>query len=321
MPRKHFDQAKIDQLAHTGNGALRVRDLIDAGMASQTIAHRCRPNGPWQRILSGIVLSFSGAPSLLHRIQAALLYSGVGAVLTGLAALRLRGFRDLPADRSVHILIPHRRHRKPDSYVITERTRRLPSHGWVQGIPCAPVARAVIDATRRLTAFDTVRAIVAEGVQRDLCQLTELAAEVAAAPRRGSRLPRLAVREVMDGVRSVAEAKARIAIADAALPCPLWNHHVYDEQGEWLGQPDAFWPDLGVVVEIDSRAWHLSPSSWRRTQARQRRMAKYGLIVIPVSPTDLQNDPQRVLQEIATALSNAARRPPPRVTVASPTAL
>ena len=29
-----------------------------------------------------------------------------------------------------------------------------------------------------------------------------------------------------------------------------------------LGVKDAWWPRAGVVAEVDSRAWHLSPEHW-----------------------------------------------------------
>ena len=32
----------------------------------------------------------------------------------------------------------------------------------------------------------------------------------------------------------------------------------------FLARPDAWWLKAGVVVEVDSREWHLSPEDWRR---------------------------------------------------------
>lgn len=42
------------------------------------------------------------------------------------------------------------------------------------------------------------------------------------------------------------------------------------DDGSLVAVPDALWAAAGLVVEIDSRAWHLSPSSYRRTQRRLR---------------------------------------------------
>jgi hypothetical protein len=306
-------------LARRG-GVGRCAELIRLGMPSSTIDYRVRPGGPWERVLPGVVQTFRGRPSLVQASHAALLYARTGAVVTGLSALRLHGFRDLPADRRVHLLIPHRRQRSSTGFVLIERTIRLPDHRWIRGIACAPVARAVIDATRRLRDFDEVRALVAEAVQRHKCTLGELADELAKAQIRGTRLPRRALREVMAGVRSVAEAKARARLAAERIPQPVWNCHLLDAAGRWIAQPDAVWPELGVVLEIDSFAWHTSPYDALRTRARRRRMTKLGHLVIEISPTEFFNDPDAIIAEILETLATAARRPVPILRLVPPDA-
>lgn len=137
---------------------------------------------------------------------------------------------------------------------------------------------------------------------------------------RGSKLVRIVLREAVVGVRSVAEAKARDAIRRARLPEPLWNHDIYTPDGRWLARPDATWKELGVVLEIDSMEWHLSPAAYRKTQARQRRLAKHGLIVIPIAPSDFDHRPEAVLAEIRATLEMAKGRLLPRSPFARPPA-
>lgn len=110
------------------------------------------------------------------------------------------------------------------------------------------------------------------------------------------------------GVRSVAEAKVRTILRSAGLPEGLWNHDLYDANGQWLGRPDAIWLEVGVVLEIDSMAWHLSPQAYRKTQARQRRLTKAGLLVIPVAPNAVFADPAGFLAELRATLAAAAAR-------------
>lgn len=319
MPRRsRVDQHALDTLVHKRAGVVRTSELFRLGLPAATLSYRWRPGGPWQRVLPGIVITFSGPVTRPQRLTAALLYAGGGAILTGVTALREWGFRDVPADDAVHLLVPHRRHRVSAGFALVERTRRLPAHRWRAGHPCAPPARAVIDACRRICKLDQVRAIVAEAVQRQFCGLAELLRECADAQIRGTKLPRFVLQEIADGVRSVAEAKARSLLGRSGLPAARWNHDVFDEQGRWLGRPDAAWPDLGVVLEIDSLAWHLSPASYRRTQARQRRMTKHGLLVIAATPSDLAERPAAVLADIRQTLEVAKTRPTPRITVRAP---
>lgn len=319
MPRRRkIDQHALDTLVARRQGVVRGGELERLGIARQTISYRTAVDGRWQRILPGIVATHNGPTTITQRLIAAHLYAGTGSVLTGLTALRLYGVRAAANCTTAHLLIPHDRRRASRSYVVVERTRRLPSHRWRIALPCSPVARATIDAARRMDSIDTVREVVAEVVQRNLCGVSDLIFELRAAPSAGSRVPRQVVREIAAGIRSVAEAKLRRALLAAKIVQPLWNREVFTAGDEWLVTPDAVWPDLGVALELDSLAWHLSPQSYRRTQARQRRMTKYGLLVLPVAPGDVETRLGEILDEIRQTLETARRRVPPTLRVRPP---
>jgi hypothetical protein len=313
MPNRNrsVNKALLDALVARRGQVVRTAELKAAGLAESTISYRLRSGGPWQRVLPGVAVLHSGPPTSQERLAAALLYAGGGAMVTGRSALRLYGVRSARANGDVHILVPHKRRRASKDDVVIERSRRLPLHRSVDRIPVSPIARATVDATRRMTDLREVRALVAEVVQRQLCSIAELGEEIKRASVRGSALPRRVLAEVAAGVRSVAEAEARELIRRAGLPHPLWNEDVYDAKGRWLGRPDAFWPDLGLVLEIDSLEWHLSPASYRATQARQRRLAKAGLMVLPVLPSVIRQQPVEFMAELAESMAAAARRTPP----------
>jgi len=74
---------------------------------------------------------------------------------------------------------------------------------------------------------------------------------------------RLALAEVEDGIRSAAEADLRVLVRLAGLPSPLYNAELY-AGGRLVAVADAWWPDAGVAVEVDSREWHFSPGDWSR---------------------------------------------------------
>ena len=75
-------------------------------------------------------------------------------------------------------------------------------------------------------------------------------------------------------------------------------------------QPDAWWPEFGVAVEIDSHEWHMSPQDHTRTLERQRRMVKYGIVMLPFTPRQIRTERAEVLAAIRDTLQGARGRPP-----------
>ena len=215
----------------------------------------------------------------------------------------------------VDVLVPHERRRASTGRVSVKRTTRLPAVQVINGLACAPIARAVVDACRATADLDAVRAMAAEVIQRGLCSVAALVAELRACSTRGSALPRRVMREISAGVRSVAEARARALILRAGLPMPEWNVLLRTPTGHIIASPDAYWAELGVVLEIDSLEWHLSPKQYQRTQARQRRMARFGIVVVPVTPGTVADRPQEFLGEFSDTLSQAVGRRSPDVLV------
>jgi hypothetical protein len=135
------------------------------------------------------------------------------------------------------------------------------------GLPLAPVARALVDAAVPLREADAVRAMFADAVQRGLCTPADLAIELAQVQRPYTALARSVLEEVTDGVRSAAEAWARRLVLRSGLPAPQWNVAVRRADGRLIGVADAWWDDVGLVWEIDSREWHLDPEAHDRTPA------------------------------------------------------
>jgi hypothetical protein len=90
---------------------------------------------------------------------------------------------------------------------------------------------------------------------------------------------------------------------------PLFNAMVFAGD-TFVAKPDAWWPEFGVAVEVDSREWHMSPEDHARTLERQRRMGKHGIVVLPFTPKQIRKQPAAVVAEIRDALASARGRPP-----------
>jgi hypothetical protein len=102
---------------------------------------------------------------------------------------------------------------------------------------------------------------------------------------------------------------------------PLFNPSLY--QGEtFIGRADAWWPDGGVIAEVDSREWHLGPAEWEATMARHSLMGALGIIALHFSPSQIRREPAIVAQRITDALESGRMRPAlPIRTVPCPTSV
>jgi very-short-patch-repair endonuclease len=302
MPRSsQLDKALSATLSRQHHVLSRSQALA-IGMSRDAVLHRVRPGGPWQRLLPGVYLALTGRPTADQKDMAALLYAGPASAITGQAALRgLDISRREPA--VIDVLIPATHHRQATGFVVIHRTRRMPEPVMNEGDRRYTMApRAVADAARYASSLADARAIVASAVQRGRCPLNMLAAELADGGRRDSALLRIVVGEVADGVRSIAEAEFQELIKRAKLPAPLFNAPVRRPDGTLIAIADAWWPEAGLVAEVDSREWHLSPADWAKTMRRHNELTRYGVQVLHFTPGQIRHDPRSVVAAITGAL-------------------
>ena len=272
------------------------------GMTEGALRHRTASAARWQRLLPGVYLAVTGAPTTAQREVAALLYAGRGSVITGAAALRHQGLRG-PGTDKITVLIPAGRTIKSVSFVQVQRTTRMPPVFLTDGpVRVALPPRAAADAARDLTSLHDVRAVIADAVQKNQCPAFLLAEELASGPTAGSALPRRVLAEVSEGIRSVAEAEFRDLIRRARLPRPLFNASIYAGQ-QFLAIADAWWPDAGVVAEVDSREWHLSPADWERTLRRHAAMTAHGILVLHFTPSQIHREGAKVAADLRSAIA------------------
>jgi len=293
------------------DGVASRAQLLGAGIAPATMSRRSRPGGPWRRLLPGVYLLGRGEPTRRQQVRAALLYAGEPSAVTGIEAARRHGVQRLPEDGRVHVLVPHESHVSSRDFLLVERTRRAVSVQSRDGIPVAAPPRCLVDAARRLSRLDEVRALLADAVQRSICGVDDLVAEVTCQGLPGAALPRLVLAEVADGVRSAAEAWARsLVYRSGRVPQPRWNVAVRTREGRLLAVVDAWWDEVALAWQIDSREFHLDPAGYDRTLRRQSALAAAGVIVVHTVPSRLRADSSAVLEEIISAYWQASRRKP-----------
>ena len=302
--------SELSGLLGRQHSVITRRQALTCGLSNDMIARRARSGGPWQRLLPGVYLTVTGTPTQDQLDTAALLYAGPGGTLTGAAALRRHGVRFPPA-KTVDVLVPARRERRSAGYVAIRLTTRLPEQVCYLGpVQFVLPARAVADSARWLGDLESVRATVAAAVQTGLCTIDQLVTELRSGPVQGSAFFRSALAEVTSGIRSSREAEIRDLIKRGRLPLPLFNARLY-RGDELIAVADAWWPEAGVVAEVDSKEWHLSPKDWEKTMSRHARLTALGILVLHFTPRQIRHEPAQVLATISQALASRSDHPQP----------
>ncbi|MEU4951237.1 hypothetical protein [Streptomyces lavendulae] len=300
--------------------ATRHQLTTTAGIPGTTLTSRTRPGGPWQRLLPRVYLLQTGPPDHRQRALAAVLYaaepatdplSGDTAALTGAAALALLGIRDAPAvPADVVIRAPRRLAALPQ--VRPRPTSRWPRTLTVSGIPSTRPVRAAADFAARAAHPDRIRSVLAQVVQAGWCHPHDLHAELRASRLLARPEIRAAASELLAGVRSVAEARARDVLTGTDLPTPLWNARLYTPDGTFLATPDAYWPDEGVALEVDSAEYHYTRDAWHATLRRRLRLEAHGVLVVSATPSMIRDTPAEVIAALRTLLTlTTPRQTPP----------
>ena len=305
-----LDREALERLLIEQFNVISRDQTLATGLSDNALRHRLRSGGPWSKLLPGVYMAVTGMPTTLQQEMAGLLYAGSGSLVTGPAALRCHHIGKVAVD-FIDILVPASTKRLGTGFIRLHRTTRMPERIWQMGpVRYVPPSRAVADAVRDMTGLRDVRAVVADAVQRSRCRVRELAAELGEGPSSGSALFREALADVAEGIRSTAEADLKDLLVKAKIPMPLFNPALYDKDGTFIARPDAWWPELGIAIEVDSREWHLSPEDHENTLARGRRMGRHQIIVMRFTPKQLRSQAASVIEEIRRTLEGAQGRPP-----------
>lgn len=256
----------------------------DLGVGRRGLEHRL-VRRRWRRVHPRV---YATVDSLTERdrMDAALLFAGDGAALSGAAALRASEIPGVAMPATVLVLVPPANRTRSTRGVQVRRTLRpIVPEQWT-GPRRVEVSRAAADESLRLRRIDDVRALVARVVQGGHCTVDELAAELVAGPRQGSAHLRRALEEVGWGVESAPEAKAARILRRAGVTG--WKPNVVLRLPDGTRRRvDFYWAALRAALEIDSREWHVEPEDWSGTWDRHLDLAKAGIAAIHRPPSAL----------------------------------
>ncbi|MEV7778680.1 hypothetical protein [Kitasatospora sp. NPDC088351] len=316
----------LEELAKRQQNVVTASQLRARGVPARVVSEHCRRGGPWRRLLPRVYLLQDEGPTPEQRMWAALLYAAQngreegrreGAVITGTAALALYGFAAAPrltAVTGVDVLVPRQRRLKDAGEVRIRRTERELVARSVQGLACAPVARAVADALCAWTADGAapgvaagprlVREVLREAVHRPdvRCTAGELVAELTESGLIADPAVRAALDELLAAERDVALDRVGEVVDAWLLPAPLAGPELRMRGGTYIAVPDLYWPQAGVAVEVDSELRCVSEGETAWVRGGQQRMEYLGVRVVHLSGARLAADPDAVGAELREAL-------------------
>jgi very-short-patch-repair endonuclease len=279
---------------------------------------RAVQSGRWLEPVPGVVVTHSGELTRWERRLVAVTWAGERGRLSHSTALLLhqarvdepraarrvagvRGSYAQPADAGlVEVSVSHGRHLKSTGFVVVHQTRR-PLGDLVLGrLPVTGAARSAVDVTLSARRRQDVEHVIADVLQKDLTDLTELAAETRALGRLATPWLRQTLTDAMRGMRSVGEADLRRVITAAGLPEPEWNAPVDTPMGVF--HLDAYWPAQRVGAEADGAAFHLSARDWQFDLRRQNAVQGTGVRLMRFPVPRLRGAGQLCGRELWTAL-------------------
>jgi very-short-patch-repair endonuclease len=294
---------RIAAVAERQRGKISREQLRALSISSKAI-HGRTATGLLHREHRGVYAVGHTAPAPLAAETAALLACGEHAALSHHSAALLWNL--IPhGDRSIHVTIRGRHGAHPDG-VHVHRTNRL-TLGEVrieQSLPVTSPARTLIDIATDLDEQTFWWAVNEARVQK---LVTERELEAAAAAARGSRgAPILAAllksQKEPAITRSHAEKRFLWLIRAAQLPTPRANVRLHGSS------VDAYWPDLGVVLEVQSHKFHSSRTAIEKDARKSAKLTAAGLIVVYVTWRQMFDEPYAVVARVAQALAHAEAR-------------
>ena len=296
---------RIIEQALINGGTITVAEAQALGASRQWIARRVDQG--WLERLGNGTLGLRGTGSDWHATLAAACHR-LGAVVSHESAAELY---DLPRlKRGLLIVsVPVRRTNRYPGVEVRQKTDLTPDQVTSRaGLPVTVPARTVIDLAGHLGVARLSR-VVDAAVARRLTSYEELIALFSLIGRRGKpgtqRMRKVMEDRGLGPDLDPTELEQRLfdLIELASLPLP-----VREFEAPWLkpthGRVDLAYPDSRLVIEGDSRLWHMLADAFLTDRERDNLAQLAGWRVLRFTWWDVENRPEYVVSTIRAALSS-----------------
>lgn len=288
-------RARVLRVADLQWGRVSWRQLCELGVPRAKLT-RWILDGYLRRVLPHVYAVGHVAQSVEADLTAAILYAGPGAMLSHATALWWHGLIE-HQPTWIEVSTPRKYKSQPGIKVYGRRTLDPIHH---RRLPTTTVSRALLDFAVTAPVDSVVRAL-AEADYRRVLNQTELRA------LRGPGSAAL-TRALRQHTPELARTKSELERAFRRL-CHQGGIPPYEVDHRMCGiEVDAFWPDLGVVVELDGVQGHATPAQMRRDRRRDLKLRAAGYVVVRYSYDQVFYEPDAVLADLRAVLESAARQ-------------
>ena len=291
-------QRLIVVLADRQHGVGSYEQLIARGMGPDSIQYRTT-TGLFHRLHQGVFALGRKKLTREGHWMAAVLAYGPNALLSHRSAgalWRIATTRQRKIDvttpsakRSRRGIRAHRAQLHPED---------IAKH---DNIPVTSVARTILDLAA-LEPEDRLTRIIENAERLGLFDLRAVDRAMERCPRhRGIGRLRAVLADYRDpgDTRSALERDFLALIKKAEFPPPRVNTLL---AGELV---DIHWPEWGLVIELDSRGFHMNPRVFESDRVRDALLQRHGFRVLRITRKRLDNQPQQVLEDVRALI-----RPP-----------
>jgi len=299
--------AAIAELAAAQHSAFSVQQAYAAGLSSSALYHRHR-RGDLHRPLPGVYRPAGAAQTWYGDVMAAVLWAGPESCASHRTAAALHECDGIARSGLIDVTVPRGRYPRIGG-IATHRSLLLgPADVTiVDSIPATTPARTLVDlglvvpgqALEIALEYYVRRGLVTEG------WLWRRLERLGAPLRPGSRpLVQLLLGRHPDWapLESLLEVLVWDIIRASDLPDPTRQFVVVIDGVKY--RLDFAYPDQLVGVEPAGFRWHSGRLRWGQDLRRAAALAAAGWRIVPVTSTDAQEDPDRIVRLIRRALAH-----------------
>lgn len=297
-------ELKCLRLASTQHGVFSRKQALQCGVSARELSRRCIAKR-FVRVFP-TVFRVEGSPeTYLQRIKALSLWLSSGFAVSHRAAAQLHGFARF-RDEVLEAVCSRNVRKRAGVSVHRVDALHHKDVASVEGMRVTSATRTILDLAPSLGEHD-LRALVDEALRRKWTTLDRLDAAIA---KVGELRPNLAplialIHEYRGGdgpTESELEARALELIDLAGLPRPV-KQRVIRANGR-VRRIDFFWPQFGVVLEVDGFAHHASPKSFEDDRRRNNALVLRRLAVLHWTWRGIHDEAERLLLELTHCLTS-----------------
>jgi predicted transcriptional regulator of viral defense system len=276
--RNQRAKVRVAALAQRQFGRVAWWQVIELGVSASTVT-RWKEDGYLHHVLPQVYAVGHDAPSVEAALMAALLYAGPGAALSHATGAWWLGLLD-ERPRLIHVSTPRKCRSMPGIRVYGRRQRTRVLH---RGLAVTCLAQTFLDLAateplrtlrKALANAEYQKVLDVGAIEEALGRGTRGATKLRAALKRHQ--PRLAA------TKSELEVMLIEICEEEHIPLPDVNHRI----AGW--EPDAYWPQAKLVVELDGHGNHHTPAQRKRDRAKEMALRGVGLLVLRYSEDQLK---------------------------------